>query len=166
MDIRVTSAGLLLFGTLAVRCALGRGGVTDGKTEGDGATPLGRWPLRRVLYRADRLAAPFTDLPIRALHENDGWCDAPTDAAYNLPVSHPYPASAEHLWRDDSRYDILVVLGVNDDPVIPQKGSAIFFHLAAPDYTPTEGCVAVAKKDMIDILKSCDPSTRMLIEKV
>ena len=165
MDIRVTSAGRLAFDSLAVPCALGRGGVTDDKIEGDGATPLGYWPLRSVLYRADRLAAPATGLPVHALSEQDGWCDAPNDTAYNLPVTHPYPASAEHLWLDDSAYDILVVLGVNDDPVIPHKGSAIFFHLATPDYTPTQGCVAVALSDMLTILTSCSPATHMLIER-
>ncbi len=166
MDIRVTSTGYLFFGARTFRCALGRGGVTRDKVEGDGATPLGRWPLRCVLYRADRLAPPDTKLPSRALAKQDGWCDAPADISYNLPVTHPYPARAERLWRDDSVYDIIVTLGINDDPVIPGKGSAIFFHLAAPDYTPTEGCIAVAKQDMIHILNSCSPATHINVEAV
>ncbi|HEY5346811.1 MAG TPA: hypothetical protein VIJ72_01360, partial [Rhizomicrobium sp.] len=82
-----------------------------------------------------------------------GWCDAPGDPSYNRPVRLPYPASAEQLWREDHVYDIIVVLGFNDDPVIAGKGSAIFLHLAKPDYAPTAGCVALALPDMLAALK-------------
>src|ERR1700689_2079632 len=110
------------------RCGLGPGGVAAvaDKHEGDGATPAGAWPLRRVLYRPDRRAAPATGLPVAPLDPADGWCDAPGDPAYNRPVVLPYPASAERLWRDDHVYDLIVVLGHNDDPVVPRAGSAIF----------------------------------------
>ena len=142
-----------------VRCALGRGGViaAEQKQEGDGATPLGDWPLRRLLYRADRGAAPKTALPASAIAPDDGWCDAPADGAYNRPVIHPYPASAERLWRNDALYDLVVILGHNDDPVIVGAGSAIFLHLAKAGYTPTEGCVALASKDMEALLRIAGP---------
>src|SRR5580698_7995560 len=117
------------------RCALGPRGViaADAKREGDGATPAGAWPIRRVLYRPDRRPSPTTALPVQALQPDDGWCDAPDDPAYNRQVKLPYPASAEHLWREDGIYDLIVVLGHNDDPVLPYMGSAIFLHLAKPD---------------------------------
>ena len=114
------------------RCALGREGVisAEDKREGDGASPLGVWPIRRVLYRPDREAPPETVLQVEAMKPDDGWCDAPTDPNYNRPVTLPYPASAEQMWREDGVYDLVVVLGHNDDPVRPAMGSAIFLHLA------------------------------------
>jgi L,D-peptidoglycan transpeptidase YkuD (ErfK/YbiS/YcfS/YnhG family) len=142
------------------RCALGRAGATPAtvKSEGDGATPLGIWPLRRVLYRPDKVGeAPVTGLPALPLAPDDGWCDDPADRGYNTPVKRPYPASHEALWRDDGLYDVVVVLGHNDDPVIPGAGSAIFLHVAREGYAPTDGCVALAMADLLDLLKLAKP---------
>ncbi|MEM1103521.1 MAG: L,D-transpeptidase family protein [Pseudomonadota bacterium] len=163
--LTVTEDGRLVFPGGSVRCALGPAGVSLSKREGDGATPAGRFALRRALYRPDRGPAPQTRLPVEPIAENDGWCDAPGDPAYNRPVTLPYPASAEHLWRADNVYDIIIVLGHNDDPPEPGCGSAIFFHLAHDDYRPTEGCVAVSRKDMEAILKACGPGSVMEIRK-
>ena len=118
------------FGDCRVRCAIGKGGIVSDKREGDGGSPSGRWPLRRLLYRPDRLARPHTGLPIREIAPNDGWCDAPGDPNYNRPVTLPYDASHERLWREDHLYDLVVVLGHNDDPPAPGRGSAIFLHIA------------------------------------
>jgi L,D-peptidoglycan transpeptidase YkuD (ErfK/YbiS/YcfS/YnhG family) len=147
------------------RCALGPAGVVAAKAkrEGDGASPAGAWPLRRVLYRADRRAPPETDLPVEPLDPADGWCDAPDDPAYNRQVRLPYPASAEHLWRDDGVYDLIVVLGHNDDPVVPGAGSAIFLHLAKPDYAPTQGCIALSPEDLEHLLRVAHPSDVLVI---
>lgn len=133
---------------------LGRSGVlpSDMKREGDGASPLGVWPIRRVLYREDRGPPPNTALPVSAIRPDDGWCDAPGDVAYNQPVRLPYPASAESLFRDDHLYDLIVVLGHNDDPVCDGMGSAIFLHLERPERTPTEGCVALSRPDLERLL--------------
>lgn len=145
---------VLDWGAGARRAAIGRGGIGVKGGEGDGVTPIGVFPLRRVLYRPGRVAKPVTILPVEALHAADGWCDAPADPAYNRPVSLPYAASAETLWRDDHLYDVVVVLGFNDDPVIPGAGSAIFLHVARDDYGPTEGCVALPLPDLLAALKS------------
>ena len=139
---------VLRLGPLAWRCAIGRGGIRAGKQEGDGATPVGVLPLRRVFYRADRVAAPACRLPVEPLSPADGWCDDPADAAYNRRVTLPHPARHEHLWRDDGLYDLVGVLGWNDAPVVRGRGSAIFLHLARPDLAPTEGCVALAGRDL------------------
>jgi L,D-peptidoglycan transpeptidase YkuD (ErfK/YbiS/YcfS/YnhG family) len=154
MNFDVYADGVFVHAGGRSRCALGRGGVAapGAKQEGDGATPAGVWPLRRLLYRPDRLAAPRTRLAVAALEPDDGWCDAPGDPAYNQPVTLPWPASAEHLWRDDGVYDLIVVLGYNDDPVVPGAGSAIFLHVARADYSPTEGCVALAPADLLEVL--------------
>lgn len=141
-----------------VRCALGRGGITTGKREGDGATPAGRFLLRQVYYRPDRLRPPSgCRLPVVAIDPGLGWCDDPADAAYNRPVRLPFAASHEHLWRADGLYDLLAVVGYNDDPVIAGRGSAIFLHVARPGFAPTEGCVALALDDLAALLACCPP---------
>ena len=146
-----------------VRCALGRGGVRAEKREGDGATPIGCFPLRGVLYRPDRLPAPETRLPVQPIAEDDGWCDEPNDPAYNRPVKLPYPASHERMWREDGLYDLVVILGHNDDPPEPGAGSAIFLHLARPNYEPTEGCVALSRDDLLELLKGCAPGAMLCV---
>ncbi len=152
MEILVSGAGLLTWRGRRCRCALGGAGVSGDKREGDGATPSGSFAMRRLLYRADRLFVPGTTLPRAPLHRHDGWCDEPSDVNYNRQVSLPYPARGEALWREDSVYDLIVVLGYNDDPVVPGRGSAIFLHLARPDFAPTEGCVAVARPELLEML--------------
>jgi L,D-peptidoglycan transpeptidase YkuD (ErfK/YbiS/YcfS/YnhG family) len=149
-----SSSGLLRWGGREVRCALGRSGVLspDLKREGDGATPLGTWPMRQVFWRPDRLALPETALPSIPIDRNLGWCDDPREALYNRLVILPFPARHERLWREDELYDLIVVLGFNDDPPIPDRGSAIFLHVAQADYSPTEGCIACARDDLLALL--------------
>ncbi|PCJ68783.1 MAG: hypothetical protein COA62_13185 [Rhodobiaceae bacterium] len=173
MNITVTAKPGETTGTLSWRdmsfpCALGRTGIIPqaNKQEGDGATPAGEWPLRHLLYRADRLDCPPTLLPTSPIDETDGWCDAQGDAAYNKPVTLPHGASAETLWRDDTLYDLIIVLGQNDSPVIPGKGSAIFFHLAVhkgSKLAPTEGCVALPLDALRQVLALCSTDTVMEI---
>jgi L,D-peptidoglycan transpeptidase YkuD (ErfK/YbiS/YcfS/YnhG family) len=162
-DLIVSGAGIARIAGRSFRCAVGRGGVSTTKREGDGATPVGTWPLRQVLYRPDRGLRPLTSLQTAALQPTDGWCDAPADPNYNRMVRHPYPASAEHLWRRDSIYDLIVVVGYNDAPVIPGKGSAIFLHIARPDYSPTAGCVAFSRRDLVTILGTLSPASRLVV---
>lgn len=141
-------------------CALGRGGIRTDKNEGDGATPAGRFALRRLLFRPDRIAPPpRCVLPTAALTPADGWCDDPADSAYNRAVALPYPASCEALWRADAVYDLIVVIGHNDAPPVAGAGSAIFIHCARPDFAPTEGCVAFAAADLIDLLARLAPDS-------
>jgi L,D-peptidoglycan transpeptidase YkuD (ErfK/YbiS/YcfS/YnhG family) len=135
--------GIVKLGSLAFPCALGRSGRRASKREGDGATPIGHWRLLQVLYRPDRIQRPVTGLPLRQIRPCDGWCDAPADRNYNRPVRHPYPASAEELWRTDGLYDLVVVLSHNVRPRIRGAGSAIFMHVAQPGYKPTAGCIAL-----------------------
>ena len=140
------------------KCAIGRGGMVAGalKREGDGASPIGQWPLRRVFYRPDRLAQPDTGLPCLPIRSDLGWCDDPEDPAYNQLVTLPFAASHEVMWREDNVYDVVVELGHNDDPPVPGPGSAIFLHVAKSDYSPTEGCIALALEDLLSVLRACD----------
>jgi L,D-peptidoglycan transpeptidase YkuD (ErfK/YbiS/YcfS/YnhG family) len=158
-----SSTGILEYDGNPHPCILGRGGIRTDKREGDGVTPAGAFPLRRILYRPDRLAPPSTFLPVAPLRESDGWCDDPADPLYNRQVSLPYPASAESMWRSDRLYDIVVVLGYNDDPVISGLGSAIFIHLTDPQGCPTAGCIALELDDLQRLLSRCSPATRIVI---
>jgi L,D-peptidoglycan transpeptidase YkuD (ErfK/YbiS/YcfS/YnhG family) len=153
---RADSSGILRWPGGEARCALGKSGVTpaESKREGDGASPIGVWPMRQVFWRADRLERPETALPADALIPEAGWCDDPASPFYNLPVALPFAASHEKLWRDDDVYDVIVVLGYNDKPAISEKGSAIFLHIARPDYSPTEGCIACRREDLLALLKA------------
>jgi L,D-peptidoglycan transpeptidase YkuD (ErfK/YbiS/YcfS/YnhG family) len=164
-DPQHPTRGTLTCGAKTYPCALGRGGVLTHKIEGDGATPIGTFALRQLFYRADRLALPLTKIPTRAIQQHDGWCDAPSDENYNQLVSMPYSASVENLWRDDRVYDLIVVMGYNDAPVVPGKGSAIFMHIATPDYAPTAGCVALSQSDLLAVLKSLPEHPAITIEK-
>jgi L,D-peptidoglycan transpeptidase YkuD (ErfK/YbiS/YcfS/YnhG family) len=111
--------------------------------------------LRLVLYRSDRIFRPRTGLPIKVIRKSDGWCDAPADRNYNRAVRLPYPASNEHLHRADSVYDLIVVLSHNERPRVRGHGSAIFIHIARPGYTPTEGCIALSRRDLLHVLALC-----------
>ena len=165
MKFTATADGFLDLGGVKVRCALGKGGVKPAavKREGDGASPGGLWPIRRLLYRPDKGPPPQGALPTAAIAPDDGWCDAPGDASYNRPVTLPYPASAERMWREDDVYDLVVVLGHNDNPPVAPMGSCIFLHLARPGYSPTEGCVAVARTDMAEFLRLARPGDTLEI---
>jgi len=136
------------------RCALGRAGVREFKVEGDGATPAGVLALRRVLYRADRVAIPRAAVGREPIGEQDGWCDESGHADYNRQIRLPHPARHEELWRRDGLYDVVGVLGYNDAPVVRERGSAIFLHVARGDYAPTEGCVALALADVLALLEA------------
>lgn len=163
MDIDVYPPDSLQWNGRQFRCALGRGGVRRDKAEGDGATPVGRWRLRAVFYRPDRIEPPQTDLIVRPLADDDGWCDDPSDDGYNRHIKKPFGAGHENLWRDDHVYDLIVILGHNDSPPIAGKGSAIFMHVAKPDFSPTEGCVALSLGDLLWVIEGCGPQTWIAI---
>lgn len=145
------------------RCGVGRSGIAIKQKEGDGITPIGDWPLRLVMYRPDKLAPPRTSLPLRGIEPSDGWVDEPTDENYNKLVKLPYSASHENLWRTDDLYDLLIVIGYNDAPVEKGKGSAIFLHVARPDYSPSDGCATCSLADLQEIVELCSPQTILRI---
>jgi L,D-peptidoglycan transpeptidase YkuD (ErfK/YbiS/YcfS/YnhG family) len=152
MQAIVHADGRLILRGDVVRAALGRAGVRTHKMEGDDATPAGVLKLRRVLYRLDRVPPPACAVPVEPIGETDGWCDDPLHRDYNRQVRLPHEASCEELWRGDGVYDVIGVLGWNDAPVERNRGSAIFLHVARPDYAPTLGCVALALPDLLRVL--------------
>lgn len=155
--------GFLTLGQITVPCALGRSGISMRKLEGDGATPAGRFRLLYGYCRKDRLRWLSSRLPFKSLTPSDGWCDDPTSSLYNRSVSLPFEGSHEKMWRDDCLYDVVIVLDFNIAPATKGQGSAIFFHIARDDFRPTEGCVAISKKDMRRLLPLIDSQTVMRV---
>jgi L,D-peptidoglycan transpeptidase YkuD (ErfK/YbiS/YcfS/YnhG family) len=163
MDLIVSAKGEARWGERVMRCAMGPAGSVENKCEGDSATPVGRFAFRYLLYRPDRLRPPPTGLNLRPLSPRDGWCDDPNDVLYNRPVTLPYRARHERLWRDDDIYDLIVVLGHNDDPVVPGAGSAVFLHVARPDFSPTAGCIVLSKDDLLALLAGSGPGDFLMV---
>ena len=157
--------GLIRIGPLVLRCALGKGGVSAFKREGDGATPLASMRIVAGYYRRRGSVAPRAPMALRPIGERLGWCDAQADRNYNRPVRLPYPASAERMRRDDHLYDACLVLDWNLRPRRRGAGSAIFLHLARPGYLPTEGCVAVSARDMTRLLPFLEAGRRLVVRR-
>jgi L,D-peptidoglycan transpeptidase YkuD (ErfK/YbiS/YcfS/YnhG family) len=135
------------------------------KREGDGATPAGLFTLCEAFYRPDRVRRPRASLPVRATRSRDGWCDDVCDGNYNRKVRLPYAASAETLWRDDSIYDIIVVLDHNRRPRAKGRGSAIFMHIARAGYAPTAGCIALSSRDLRRLLGLLGRTTALYVPR-
>jgi L,D-peptidoglycan transpeptidase YkuD (ErfK/YbiS/YcfS/YnhG family) len=163
VDSAETSRGWATLGAKRWRCTVGEGGIREDKVEGDAATPAGEYPLRRVYFRNDRLVLPKVRLPARPISEHDGWCDDPRSPTYNRLVHVPNDWSAEKMWREDGLYDLVVVVGYNDDPPEGEWGSAIFLHVARDDYAPTKGCVAFSQADLMELVALIGPATRLRI---
>ena len=156
MNIFVKKTGVLKFSKYTIKCFLGKNGVTSKKQEGDLKTPKGTFFLRHIMYRPDRIKKPKTTLPIHIIKKNHICCDNPKHHNYNKIFETKNLNLGEKLWRKDFLYDIVVIIGYNDNPVIKSKGSAIFLHLSKKNVITTEGCIAIEKKNMIKLLK-CQP---------
>jgi len=161
--ITVLPAGRLLYKSREYRCSLGRTGVTRDKREGDGATPVGCFPIREILYRADRVRLPECAFPARPISPEDGWSEDPEDPAYNKLVKLPHGRTVDRLWRDDHIYDVIAVLGYNDSPAVPGVGSAIFLHVCRPSYSSTQGCVAMSLHDLLQVIATIQEGTQVCV---
>jgi len=146
-------------------CSLGRAGFVAAaqKKEGDGKTPAGAYPFRRAFYRPDKIIAPVCRLDVAAISPEFGWCDDPSSPDYNKLVRLPFGASHEKMWRDDALYDLVLVIGHNDDPPVPGLGSAIFVHIAKEGFSPTEGCIAVTESALLTLLRAVKPGDQLKI---
>jgi L,D-peptidoglycan transpeptidase YkuD (ErfK/YbiS/YcfS/YnhG family) len=159
------SQGLLSVGGRTFVCALGRGGISANKREGDGATPLRSMALVTAYYRADRIRPRAARLLMIPLNAQSGWCDARDDRNYNCFVTMPYPANHEIMQRKDALYDVVIVLNYNMQPRLKGRGSAIFFHVAKPGLTPTEGCVALPANVLLRLLPRFSPRTVLTVSR-
>ena len=147
------------------RAAVGAGGVLPNKQEGDRATPAGKFSLPFGMYRPDRIDPPNTDLPMRPLRRSHAWVDDPSDPKYNQLIELPYPSHTEELWRIDGIYDLLVVVGYNMNPTQPGAGSAIFLHIARPDFSATDGCVAISRSVLLELVKVLGTDSTLTIRE-
>jgi len=144
--------GRLIAGTLALRCSLGRAGLTRDKREGDGATPKGRLTMLYALVRPGRFSRAGLRAMMRYVRKSQIWCDDPKSFLYNRALRGPTRLNHEQLWREDGLYDFVGVLDYNIRPVLRGRGSAIFFHVATEDLMPTAGCVALRGRDLARLL--------------
>jgi L,D-peptidoglycan transpeptidase YkuD (ErfK/YbiS/YcfS/YnhG family) len=146
-----------------VPVALGRGGILANKREGDGGTPRGTYYPLRLWWRADRHPRPRTYLPIRPIRPEDAWCEDPHDRRYNKPIRLVRDQPGDRLTREDQLYDFVVEIDHNSAPRITGRGSAVFLHLARPDFSPTAGCVSMTKSSMLRLLRRMGPQTKIMI---
>jgi L,D-peptidoglycan transpeptidase YkuD (ErfK/YbiS/YcfS/YnhG family) len=153
----------MLAGPLAIPVALGRGGIKANKREGDGGTPRGYFRLKRLWWRADRGPRPMTQLPVRRIGPDDAWCEDPADRRYNQPIHRSANEPGDRLWRDDRLYDLIVELDHNTRPRVAGRGSAVFIHIARPEFAPTAGCVALASGALSKLLGRLGQKTRIHI---
>ena len=165
-ELHLTSPTTLNVGNKTYACVIGAGGIVpaEDKREGDMKTPMGAYLLRSCYFRADRIPLPpRSHLPLIELSRADGWCDDATHPLYNKPVKLPFSASHELLWREDHAYDLIIPLGYNDAPVRPGKGSAIFLHVMHDNASPTAGCIAMRRNDLLTILPYLNADTVLRI---
>lgn len=156
--------GWLTAGRIALPVALGRGGVKANKREGDGATPHGTFRLKRLWWRGERHRRPATLLPARRIRPDDGWCEDPADRHYNRPVKVPPGSKADRLARPDHLYDFIIEIDHNTRPRIAGRGSAVFIHVARPQFAPTAGCIALDINALRRLLTRLGPRTRIMVE--
>jgi len=155
--------GVLTAGQLAFPVALGRGGILANKREGDGGTPRGRFRLRQLWWRADRMARPATLLPVRRIGPLDAWCEDPADRRYNRAMVIASKHAGDRLRRTDQLYDLIIEIDHNTRPRVTRRGSAVFVHIARPGLAPTAGCVAMPKPILRQLLARLGPKTRIVI---
>ena len=150
---------ILTFNDYKVKCAVGKRGIRAKKREGDLITPKGKFKIKSILYRKDRIFNIKSKIKKLPIQKNMGWCDDPKSKKYNKLIRFPFKYNAEKLYRKDNTYDIILVLSYNFNPIKKGKGSAIFIHVAKRDYKSTAGCIAISKKDLNKIIKKINKKT-------
>jgi len=160
MDMVLTPMGLR-FGGRTFPCSIGKGGLSDNKQEGDGATPRGTHRIVGMFYRPDRMARPNGwAVPIGP---RDLWSDDARDPAYNTHVRVPHVFTHEHLRRSDPLYDLILLTDWNWPDAKPGRGSAIFMHQWRRPGYPTEGCVALRRDHLRWIIGRISKRTRLVV---
>ena len=162
MNIKLINK-FLYFSKYRLRCAIGKRGITYNKKEGDQKTPRGTYKLETVFYRKDRVKSLKTLLKKIIIKRNMGWCDSSKSKFYNKLIKFPFSDSAEKMWLKEKIYDIIIIINYNSKPIIKNKGSAIFLHIAKKNYSPTKGCIAICKKDMFLLASKINRKTKLII---
>ena len=161
--IIVKKSGYLKYKNFKYRCALGKAGVNKKIKEGDNITPKGVFKITKIYYRADKIKIIKTNIKKIKITKNMGWCDDPTSQFYNQQIKLPSKFRHEKLYRNDNLYDLIAVINYNTNPIIKNKGSAIFMHVSNNYYKKTKGCIALKKKHLIKILQEIKKNTKIKI---
>jgi L,D-peptidoglycan transpeptidase YkuD (ErfK/YbiS/YcfS/YnhG family) len=161
--IIVKKSGYLKYKNLKFRCALGKAGIKKKEKEGDNVTPKGIFKITRLYYRPGRIQNITTTLKKIKIEKNMGWCDDPDSNFYNKQISLPNKFGHEKLYRNDNLYDLILIINYNTSPIIKNKGSAIFIHIAKKNYKKTKGCIALKKKDLIELISKIKKNTKIKI---
>ena len=154
----------LTFHNYKVKCAIGKRGIGYKRKEGDFITPIGTYKIKYILYRKDRVKKLQGKIKKIAIRKNMGWCNDPKSKEYNKLIKLPFAYNFEKLFRKENNYDIILVLNYNMNPIIKNKGSAIFIHVAKKNYKKTEGCIALNKTHLLKIVKKLKKNTKVKIE--
>jgi len=153
----------LYFNKYKVKCAIGKKGITAKKVEGDSKTPKGVFKLKSIFYRKDRISKLKSLIKKNIIKKNMGWCNDPNSKLYNKLIKFPFNYNAEKLWLNKNIYDVIIVINYNLKPILKNKGSAIFVHIANKNYGSTQGCLAISKEDMIFLIKKINNRTILKI---
>jgi len=162
MNIEIKNK-FLYFQKYKLRCSIGKRGISNKKKEGDKKTPKGEFKLKYILYRKDRIIDLKTTLKKIIIKKNMGWCDDPNSSYYNKIINYPFKYTSEKLWRKENVYDIIIVIDYNLNPVVKNKGSAIFLHIAKRKYRPTNGCIAISKNNIKLLASKINKKTKIKI---
>ena len=162
MNIKINK-NYLLYKGYKLKCCIGKSGIKKVKKEGDLSTPKGTFKLGFLYYRKDRIKLPKCKIKKKIIKKNMGWCNDSKSNKYNRQISFPYKYSAEKLYKRENVYDLFLLIKYNTKPTIKKKGSAIFLHIAKKNYQPTHGCVAISKKDFLEILPLINNKTTITI---
>ena len=161
--IIINKFGFLKYKDLKFKCALGKAGIGKKKLEGDQITPKGTYKIVKIYFRKDRLKKISSKFKLIEIKKNMGWCDDPKSKKYNQLIKLPSKYSHENLYRENSIYDLILVLNYNMNPIIKNKGSAIFIHIANKKFKNTEGCIAIEKKNLVRLVKIINKRTQVII---
>ena len=153
----------LTYKNYKAKCTLGKRGIAYKRKEGDLITPKGEFKIKFILYRKDRLKKITSKIKLIVIKKNMGWCDDSNSNYYNKLVKLPYKYGYEKLYKKENIYDIILVLDYNMNPVVKNKGSAIFIHIAKRNYKKTEGCIAIKKKSLLKIIKDIKKNAKVKI---
>ena len=162
MNIKLKNK-FLYFDKYKIKCAVGKRGITVNKREGDDKTPAGLFKFKSIFYRKDRIPRIRINLRKFIIKKNMGWCDDIDSKFYNKLIKFPFNFGAEKLWLKENVYDVVIIINYNLKPIIINKGSAIFIHIAKKNYEPTKGCIAVSKKDILELISKINKKTKILI---
>jgi L,D-peptidoglycan transpeptidase YkuD (ErfK/YbiS/YcfS/YnhG family) len=154
----------LAYDDYKVKCALGKRGIGNKRREGDFITPRGNFKIKYILYRKDRIKRIQSKIKKIIIKKNMGWCDDPLSKNYNKLIKIPSEYNYEKLYKKDNVYDIILVLNYNMNPVVKNKGSAIFIHVTKTNYKKTEGCIAIKRIHLLKIIKELKNNTKIKIE--